>query len=286
MKIQIAHSPDADDAFMFYGLAKGKVDPRGLELEHVLKDIQTLSELAGSEKPPYQLTAISYHSFATPEVYKNYRLMRSGSSLGDNYGPMLVCPTNKLVSLASLEAGEHVIAVPGLLTSAYLTLKMFAPKAKVEAIPFDEISPKVMSGEFAAGLIIHESQVTYQEEGFTCLKDLGKWWFEETSGLALPLGANAIRRDLSHDLQEKLEGMLAESIAYALANREEALDYALSFGRGLERDRARQFVGMYVNDLTVSLGARGTESIEKYFAAAHKRGALNLPADFFTKLFA
>lgn len=240
--IRVAHSPDSDDAFMFYGLAKEAIDTEGLTFTHELVDIETLNKEA--LKGTYELTAISYHAYAY--IHEKYALLDTGASIGDKYGPVLIA--NQTMTKEEL-AGKP-IAVPGRMTSAYLALKLWEPTLETVEVPFDEIMPKVKDGTYAAGVIIHEGQLTYGEEGFTKIVDLGEWWFE-TTNLPLPLGSNAIRRDLGDDVMMKVARVLKRSIEYSLANRDAALDYALQYGRGLTREQADKFVGMYVNDMTV-----------------------------------
>ena len=236
MKIRLAHSPDADDAFMFYGLAKNKIDTEGIEYEHVLKDIQTLNEWAKEGR--MEVTAISAHAYAY--VKDKYAVLTHGGSIGKNYGPMIIA--NQPVTLESLKGKK--IAIPGKMTSAYLSLKLCFPDFQEVLVNFDEIMDEVKKGTVDAGLIIHEGQLTYQEKGFYKIVDMGEWWFKKT-GMVLPMGVNAIRRDLPEDIKKKVSKQLKQSIQYSLDNREAALDYALAFGRGLSRDIADKFVGMW-----------------------------------------
>jgi 1,4-dihydroxy-6-naphthoate synthase len=269
MKITVAHSPDSDDAFMFYAMAKNLVECGPYEFEHVLCDIQTLSDKA-INAPEYDLSAISYHAFAYAS--NNYDLMLSGASMGDNYGPMLVSKNAESPEdlLQKVINGEVTVAVPGLMTSAYLSLKLYAPKAKVEAIPFDEILSKVEDSKYQVGLIIHEGQINYQKLGFQKLINLGEWWHELTGGLPLPLGTNVLKKSLPENVKQDLSRILKQSIEYSLANRKQALEYALTFGRGLDNAEADEFVGMYVNDLTVDLGSRGKEAVKLFFQKAYE----------------
>ncbi len=241
-EIHVAHSPDSDDAFMFWALAHDKVDTEGLRFVHHLSDIQTLNEAAKEGK--YELTAISYYAY--PFLQDKYALLSCGSSVGNKYGPVVI--SKKPMTQADL-AGK-IIAVPGLMTTAYLALKVWYPDAQVEVVPFDQIMDKVNDGAYEAGLIIHEGQLTYQQKGFHKVVDLGEWWFEETS-LTLPLGGNAVRRDLGPETCQKIARVLKRSIECGLANREEALAYAKTFARDLEDSLIDRFVGMYVNDMTV-----------------------------------
>lgn len=262
-KITLAHSPDADDAFMFYALAKDLIDTDGLEFEHHLKDIQSLNEEGRTEK--YDVTALSFAVY--PELADRYALLSSGASIGDGYGPLVV-------SKDPLSPGDlHTkrVAVPGLDTSAYISLKLFAPDVETVVMDFDEVQHAVLDGRVDAGVIIHEGQLTYEDMGLRKVVDMGEWWKEET-GLPLPLGCNAIRRSLGEDLMRRTSKILRESIQYSLDNREAALDYALSFGRGLDRGRGDEFVGMYVNDLTLDYGDRGREAVKLFLDRAHEAG--------------
>jgi 1,4-dihydroxy-6-naphthoate synthase len=275
MKITIAHSPDSDDAFMFYALAKNKINTLNYEFKHVLCDIQTLSA-ASIDEQKYDVSAISFHAFVYADQY--YDLMTCGASMGDNYGPTLI--TNETESkntkqlLERIKEGKVEVAVPGLLTSAYLSLKLYAPDAKVKALNFDDIQPAIKKGDFEAGLIIHEGQLNYAKNGFCKLVNLGEWWFEKTNGLPLPLGANIIRKSLSPQVKSDLNELLKQSIEYSLNNKEEALNYALQFGRDLDKQEAAQFVGMYVNELTLDLGQRGKDSVNVFFKEAFDLGLI------------
>lgn len=263
MKITVAHSPDSDDAFMFYGLASGAVEVPGIEVDQVLSDIETLNRAAFEGR--YEVTAVSFHAYA--HLLDKYALLPHGSSMGDNYGPILVS-THPLPS-QSLKGVK--VGVPGLLTTAFLALKMYDPDFDYEVIPFDEIQQAVLEGKVDAGLLIHEGQLTYQNEGFRKIVDLGEWWFDRTGGLPLPLGGNIIRRDLGPDLMRKISTMLHDSIAHALNNREAAVEYAIQFGRGLDRKDTDTFVGMYVNQLTLDYGPRGRAALERFFAEAYEK---------------
>ena len=251
--IRLAHSPDADDAFMFYGLAKNKIDTEGIEYEHILKDIQTLNEWAKEGR--MEVTALSAHAYAY--VKDKYAILTHGGSIGKNYGPMVVAREAK-----PIEAFER-IAVPGKMTSAYLALKLRHPDFEPVVMNFDAIQPAVAKGEVEAGLLIHEGQLTYQNDGLKCVVELGQWWFERTK-LPLPMGVNGIRRDLPEDVKAKVSRHLKRSIQYSLDHREAALDYALAFGRGLPRDVADRFVGMWVNDRTVDMGEEGRKAIRTF----------------------
>ncbi len=251
--IRLAHSPDADDAFMFYGLAKAKIDTEGIEYEHILKDIQTLNEWAKEGR--MEVTALSAHAYAY--VKDKYAILTHGGSIGKNYGPMVVAREAR-----PLESFRK-IAVPGKMTSAYLALKLRHPGFEEVVMDFDAIQPAVKEGKVEAGLLIHEGQLTYQKDGLHCVVELGQWWFQKTQ-LPLPMGVNGIRRDLPADVKAKVSKHLKQSIQYSLDHREAALDYALAFGRGLPRDVADKFVGMWVNDRTVDMGEEGRKAIRAF----------------------
>jgi len=265
-EITIAHSPDSDDAFMFYGLATNKVRVPGYKFSHTLTDIETLNHKAIDEQF-YDVTAISFHSY--PYLQEHYTLMACGGSVGDNYGPMIVAAKPYTLD----EVKKLRIAVPGTLTTAYLTLKLFAPDIETVTIPFDKIIPAVVSGEFDAGLIIHEGQLTYASDGLTKILDLGVWWHEQT-GLPLPLGGNAIRRSLGTEVQLITTNALRDSIQHALDHREQALEYAMQFARELDPTMANRFVGMYVNDRTINYGDDGREAIHKLLTMGYERGVI------------
>ena len=269
MKITVAHSPDSDDAFMFYGLASGAVEVPGIEVHQVLSDIETLNRAAFEGQ--YEVTAVSFHAYA--HLVDKYALLPHGSSMGDNYGPILV----SLSPLPTTSLKGIKVGVPGLMTTAYLALQMYDPEFDYEVIPFDEIQNAVLAGKVDAGLLIHEGQLTYQAEGFRKIVDLGEWWFERTGGLPLPLGGNIIRRDLGADVMKTVSKMLHDSIAYALNHREAAVEYAQQFGRGLDRKDTDTFVGMYVNDLTLDYGTRGRSALERYFTEAYEKGLIPAP---------
>jgi 1,4-dihydroxy-6-naphthoate synthase len=260
IKIRLAHSPDADDAFMFYGLAKGKIDTQGIEYEHILKDIQTLNEWAKEGR--MEVTALSAHAYAY--VKDKYAILTHGGSIGKNYGPMVVAKEER-----PLETFKR-IAVPGKMTSAYLALKLRHPDFTEVVMDFDAIQPAVAKGEVEAGLLIHEGQLTYQKDGLKCVSELGVWWFDRTR-LPLPMGVNGIRRDLPEAIKKIVSAHLKASIQYSLAHREEALDYALAFGRGLPRDVADRFVGLWVNDRTVDMGEEGKKAIRLFLAEGESR---------------
>jgi 1,4-dihydroxy-6-naphthoate synthase len=265
-EISIAHSPDSDDAFMFYGLATNKVRVPGFKFSHTLTDIETLNQRAIREAF-YDVTAISFHAY--PYLQDNYTLMACGGSVGEGYGPMVVSP--RKLSLADIKKTR--IAVPGTLTTAFLTLKLFAPEVETVTVPFDKIIPAVVAGEFDAGLIIHEGQLTYGDNGLIKALDLGQWWREQT-GLPLPLGGNAIRRSLGEETMRITTQALRDSIQHALDHREEALAYAMQFARDLEPALANKFVGMYVNERTLNYGEDGREAIRKLLEMGYERGII------------
>lgn len=297
MLIRIAHSPDPDDAFMFYGLSSGGVDPGPYKFEHILEDIQTLNDRA--MRGEYEMTAISLHAY--PYVADKYALTACGCSMGDNYGPMVVSRT----PLSTEELRGRTIAVPGLMTTAYLALQLLlgpgrgSPGALAQAgetsvnasghrqhvggrsggaftpriIMFDRIPAEVKSGRVDAGLIIHEGQLTYERDGLHLVVDLGRWWMERT-GLPLPLGGNVVRRDLGEAICSEVTRIMKASIQYSLAHREEAVKYALRFGRGLNEQLADKFVGMYVNNWTLDYGPRGREAVSRLLSEGAAAGLL------------
>ncbi len=264
-EITVAHSPDSDDAFMFYGMATNKIRVPGVKFTHTLCDIETLNRKAMDGF--YDITAISFHAY--PYLQEKYALMPSGGSVGEGYGPMIVASRNIPLD----EIGGCTIAVPGTLTTAYLALKLFAPNIATEVVPFDDIIPRVLQGKYEAGLIIHEGQLTFNKVGLHRILDMGKWWREQT-GLPLPLGGNAIRRDLGSDLMNSCCVALRDSIQYALDNREEALQYAMQFARDLDAQMADKFVGMYVNERTLDYGKDGREAIAKLLDMGYAAGII------------
>lgn len=270
-EITIAHSPDSDDAFMFYGLATNKVRVPGYKFTHTLTDIESLNRRAIDEAF-YDVTAISFHAY--PYLQDKYTLMACGGSVGEGYGPMIVAP--RKLSLDQVKKTR--IAVPGTLTTAYLTLKLFAPEVETAVVPFDKIIPAVVSGEYEAGLIIHEGQLTYANDGLVKLLDLGQWWREQT-GLPLPLGGNAIRRSLGEETMLVTTNALRDSIQHALDNRESALEYAMQFARNLDPAMANRFVGMYVNERTLNYGEDGRQAIKKLLEMGHERGIIPFRAN-------
>ena len=265
MRITVAHSPDSDDAFMHYGLASGKVASEGIEFTHLLADIETLNRAAFEGK--YEVSAVSFHAYA--HLTDKYLLLPHGSSMGDNYGPIVVARADGPSSLDGVR-----VAVPGTLTTAFLGLRLFKPDVEYDVMPFDQIQDAVREGRAQAGLLIHEGQITYGDEGLQKIVDLGEWWSARTNGLPLPLGGNVIRRDLGAEMIGKVSRILHASIAYALEHRDEALDYALQFGRGLDRRKADRFVGMYVNDLTLQYGERGRRAVQLLLDEAAQKGVL------------
>jgi 1,4-dihydroxy-6-naphthoate synthase len=271
-RITVAHSPDSDDAFMFYGLASHNVDTGGIVVDQVLADIETLNRAAFDGK--YEVTAVSFHAFA--HLADKYALLPHGASMGDNYGPIVVAPASAPAKEAGAfgEVKGRRIAIPGTLTTAYLALRLYEPDFEYVVVPFDEIQQAVLDGKAEAGLLIHEGQLTYQDEGLRKIVDLGEWWNERTGGLPLPLGGNIIRRDLGPDMIRKVSKMLHESIAYALSHRKDAVEYAEQFGRGLDRERTDKFVGMYVNDLTLGYGDRGRQAVERLMTEAFDKGLI------------
>jgi 1,4-dihydroxy-6-naphthoate synthase len=266
IEISIAHSPDSDDAFMFYGLATNKVRVPGYKFSHTLCDIETLNRRARDEAF-YDVSAISFHAY--PFVQDKYTLMGCGGSVGEGYGPMVV----SLRPLTHADLGRIKIAVPGVLTTAYLTLKIFNPEIETEVVPFDQIIPEILAGKYEAGLIIHEGQLTYSTSGLYKVIDLGVWW-RETTGLVLPLGGNAIRRSLGAESHKIISKALRDSIQHALENREQALEYAMQFARDLDASLASRFVSMYVNDRTLDYGADGRVAIRKLLDLGHERGVI------------
>ena len=264
--ISIAHSPDSDDAFMFYGLATNKVRVPGYRFTHTLCDIETLNRRAMDEAF-FDVTAISFHAY--PYVQKNYALMGCGGSVGEDYGPMVVSSR----PLEPGELGSIKIAIPGTLTTAYLALKIFNPAIQTETVPFDQIIPAIQAGSYEAGLIIHEGQLTYSASGLNKILDLGVWW-RETTGMMLPLGGNAIRRSLGAESHKIISKALRESIQHAMDHREQALEYAMQFARDLDAGLANRFVSMYVNQRTLDYGADGREAISTLLNMGHKRGII------------
>jgi 1,4-dihydroxy-6-naphthoate synthase len=268
MEISIAHSPDSDDAFMFYGLATNKIRVPGYKFTHTLCDIETLNRRA-REEAFYDVSAISFHAY--PYVQDNYTLMGCGGSVGEGYGPMIV----SLRSLSHDDLRRVKVAVPGTMTTAFLALKIFNPDIQTEVVPFDQIIPQVLAGKYEAGLIIHEGQLTYSTSGLYKVIDLGIWW-RETTGLVLPLGGNAIRRSLGAESHKIISRALRDSIQHALDHRDQALEYAMQFARDLDTTLASRFVSMYVNDRTLDYGADGREAIRRLLQMGHERGIITV----------
>lgn len=264
--IHVAHSPDSDDAFMFYALAEGIIETPGLQFRHELADIETLNRraLAGA----LEVTAVSIHAYAY--LADRYLLLPHGASMGEGYGPRIVA--REPLDRGAL-AGRNV-AIPGTLTSASLALRLYQPDIACEVVPFDRILEHVAARRTDAGVVIHEGQLTFQDAGLVLVEDLGRWWGEETGGLPLPLGGNVIRRDLGPELIRSVSDCLRRSIAYALQHPEPALDYAMRFARGLPRERAREFVGMYVNPRTLDYGADGRRAVQLFLDRGFEAGAL------------
>lgn len=269
-EITIAHSPDSDDAFMFYGLATNKVRVPSLRFSHALYDIETLNRKA--MEGIYDVTAISFHAY--PYIQEHYALLPTGGSVGDGYGPMIVASR----AYSATDIKRKRIAVPGTMTTAYLVLKLFAPGIETEVVPFDQIIPQVLEGKHEAGLVIHEGQLTYDKSGLHRIVDLGKWW-QKVTGLPLPLGGNAIRRSLGPELMWQVGTALRESIQYALDHREEALAYAMQFARDLDPQLADKFVGMYVNERTLDYGPEGREAIRRLLDMGYAAGIISQAAN-------
>jgi 1,4-dihydroxy-6-naphthoate synthase len=263
-KITLAHSPDSDDAFMFYALAQGKIDSRGLDVTHILEDIQKLNEAAA--EGTYDVTAISFHAY--PRVRAQYQLTRAGASVGDGYGPLVVSKSPQT------DLSKAVVAIPGKLTTAWLALQLHRPGLKTKIVPFDRIPEAVATGEADAGLLIHEGQLTYGDLKLHCVVDLGDWWKKET-GLPLPLGGNAVKRSLDEQTRRDVNAIIRDSVRWAMDHRAEALDSALSYGRGLDRNRGDRFVGMYVNEFTMDLGPRGEQGLKTLLRRAHEAGLIS-----------
>ena len=274
-EIQIAHSPDSDDAFMFYGLATSKIKVAGYKFVHNLTDIETLNQRAHKEAF-YDVTAISFHAY--PYLQDKYALMSAGSSMGEGYGPMLVA-TRKIGTrtLKPSDLNKLRIAVPGTMTTAYLTLKLFAPEVQTHVVEFDKIIAAVASGEFDAGLLIHEGQLTYGNDGMQKILDLGQWWRGET-GLPLPLGGNAIKRSLGPKVMLTTANAIRDSIQHGLENREQALQYAMQFARDLDPNLANRYIGMYVNERTIDMGVDGREGVRRILAMGFERGIIPIEA--------
>ena len=258
---------------MFYGLASGAVDTHGIEVDQVLADIETLNRAAFDGK--YEVTAVSFHAYA--HLVDKYALLPHGASMGDNYGPIVVAKED-----GAREVKGRTIAIPGTLTTAYLALQLYEKDFRHVVVPFDEIEQFVLDGKADAGLLIHEGQLTYGDNGLRKIVDLGEWWSARTGGLPLPLGGNIIRRDLGPAMIAKVSKLLHDSIAYALSHRKDAVDYAQQFGRGLDKAKTDTFVGMYVNDLTLGYGERGRQGVERLMTEAFEQGLIpqRVPVEF------
>jgi 1,4-dihydroxy-6-naphthoate synthase len=270
MQIHVAHSPDSDDAFMFYALANGLIDTEGLEYVHELQDIETLNQRA--MRAELEVTAVSIHAYSY--LSDRYALLPHGASMGDRYGPRLVGRSPG----ARADVKGKRIAIPGPLTSAYLALKLYEPDFQPVPTPFDQIEDRVVDGDVDLGLLIHEGQLTFAERGLHLLVDMGEWWFSET-GLPLPLGGNVVRKDLGPALTKKISRHLRASIAYGLQHRTKALDHAMQYARGLDRSKADTFVGMYVNDWTLDYGKRGREAVKLFLDRGVSSGVITRPVN-------
>jgi len=276
----LGHSPDPDDAFMFYALAENKIDAHGYKFQHILQDIQTLNERA--TRGELHITAISIHAYAY--VLDKYALLPSGASMGDGYGPMLIAksrgdlPENASEDQIRDWVRGKVIAVPGEMTSAFLALRLFVNGIKTVVVPFDEIFDYVSEGKADVGLIIHEGQLTYARDGFIKIRDLGEWW-KETTGLPLPLGGNVVRKDLAPALRKELSDILEASIRYGLEHRKEGVAHALPLARGMDSSMADEFIGMYVNDYTLDYGETGRQAIRTFLSAASEAGLIPAPVE-------
>jgi len=269
-KLTLGHSPDPDDAFMFYALANNLIDQKGYNFEHILQDIQTLNERA--TRGELDITAISIHAYAY--VSEQYALLPSGASMGDGYGPMLVAKQK----ISKKDIPNKKIAIPGEMTSAFLALQLWLKKPKENLnyiiVPFDKIFNAVNSAQADVGLIIHEGQLTYKNEGLTCCADLGSWWGEENDGLPLPLGGNVIHKRIAQTERKKISDLLTKSIQYSLDHRTEAVKHALQYARDMGIELADEFVGMYVNHWTLDYGEKGRETIKRFLGQAHEAGLI------------
>jgi len=268
--IHVAHSPDSDDAFMFYALASGKIDTEGLTYVHQLQDIETLNHRA--MRGELEVTAVSIHAYAY--LSDKYALLPHGASMGDRYGPRLVARS----PMTKADLRGKRIAIPGTLTSAYLAMRIFEPDFEPVVTPFDQIEDAVLQGQADVGLLIHEGQLTYADNGLHLIQDLGEWWYGET-GLPLPLGGNVVRKDLGDDLTRKISRHLHDSIAYGLEHRKAALDHSMQYARGLEREKADTFVGMYVNEWTLDYGPRGRKAVREFLQRGVDTGFITKPVN-------
>ena len=269
-EITLGHSPDPDDAFMFYALAADKIETDGLSFKHIIEDIESLNRRAINAE--LDVTAVSIHAYAY--VLDQYALLTSGASMGDGYGPLLISREPMGVE----ELRRTLIAVPGMMTTAYLALRLFLGEANTVVVPFDKIMDAVEAGAVGAGLLIHEGQLTYAKRGFHKIADLGEWWKSET-GLPLPLGGNAIKKSLGPELIAKVSDLLRESIQYGLDHRQPAVRHSMKYGRGMEESLTDEFVGMYVNDYTIDYGERGRQAVRLLLDRAHKAGVIPNPVE-------
>ncbi len=278
----LGHSPDPDDAFMFYAMAEGLIDLRGYRFQHILQDIQTLNERA--MRSELHVSAVSIHAYA--HLLDKYALMPCGASMGENYGPLLVAtdvdgledsPNAQQVE-EWLAENEKVVAIPGEMTSAYLSLQLAIGQCRTVVIPFDEIFQAIKDGRADVGLIIHEGQLTYTQEGFHKVLDLGEWWMS-WKGLPLPLGGNVIRKDIPEANRREITAIVKESVAFGLAHRQPAVEHSMAHARGLDTGLADRFIGMYVNELTIDYGERGRRGIEEFLAEAHQAGLIPEPVE-------
>ena len=265
--VRIGHSPDPDDAFMFHAMTNNKFPTPGYKFVHQLQDIETLNHRA--MKRDLEVSAVSIHAY--PEIAKDYALMNCGASMGEGYGPMIVCKPGLSID----DAQANKIAVPGLKTSAYLGLRLAWGDVDIEVVPFDEIIPRIIDGTYLSGLIIHEGQLTYIDEGLEVLIDLGKWWNQKTDNFPMPLGGNVVRRDLGEQSINDITKYTKMSIEYALNNPDEALEFAKQWGRGIDDDTNREFVSMYVNQRTIDYGPDGRESIKRFLKEGQEIGMIN-----------
>jgi 1,4-dihydroxy-6-naphthoate synthase len=270
LTIRVGHSPDPDDAFMFHALTQGLIDTPGRKYEHVLVDIDTLNQEA--QHGNFEVSAVSIHSY--PKISKEYALMNCGASMGEGYGPILI--SNREMSIE--DAKSMVIAVPGKSTSSYLSLVLALGDVQVKEVPFDRIQPGVMSGEYDAGVIIHEGQLTWSSEGAFMVIDLGVWW-NRTTGLPLPLGGNVVRRDLGEEMCKEISNDIKKSIEYSLSNPELALQDAIKWGRGIDEDTNEEFVRMYVNNRTIDYGREGREAVRLFLERGQEVGLVRSTFD-------
>ena len=264
---RVGHSPDPDDAFMFHAMTTGTIDTEGREYEHVLLDIETLNKHAMNGE--YEISAVSIHSF--PEIADKYHLMNCGASMGEGYGPMVISK----IEMTEEEAKTKVIAIPGLGTSAYLSLLLAWGDVKVEVVPFDEIIPRILDDTYLSGLIIHEGQLTYVDYNLDVLIDIGKWWNNRTDNFPMPLGGNVVRKDLGDKMMEDITNYTKMSIEYAINNPDEALEFAKKWGRGIDDDTNRKFVTMYVNDRTIDYREDGRSSIKQFISEGQAIGLID-----------